>query len=108
MKLYIHTYKGFGVHPSKCRVYIKDVGTTTWIGFEDIGEGTSVTNASEELASEIVQYEMLNPANCKFFEWYSQYDGRVDEVQYRWNGPEADQPTWKHFCDAKDNPFNCG
>ena len=105
MKLYIHNYQGYGVHPSKCRVHIKNVGITTWIGFENLGYGTSVTNASEQIASGIVQRELLDPASCKFFEWYPEYEGTVDEVSYRWNGPEASNPEWKHFCEASENPF---
>lgn len=105
MKNYTYNYKGHGVHPSKCRVYIKEMGIYTWVGFENLGEGTSVTNASEQLASEIIQKEHLNPASCKFFEWYPEYKGEVDEISYSWDGPEASNPTWRHFCSADQNPF---
>ena len=105
MKNYLHNYKGFGRHPSACRVHIKEMGTSTWIGFENSGEGTSITNASEQLASEIVDKENLTPNMCKFFEWYPEYGGRVDAVSYHWKGLVASYPEWRHYCDAEENPF---
>jgi len=105
MKNYLHNYKGYGIHPSTCRIHIKEMGTSTWIGFENLGEGTSVTNASEQLASEIIDKENLNPNMCKFFEWYPEYEGRVDEVSYHWRGLNASFPDWKHYCDSDKNPF---
>lgn len=106
MKTYTHHYKGFGIHPSKCRVYVKEVGTSTWVGFENM-EGTSVTNASEQIATEVVENLMLNPATCKFFEWYPE-DGMVSEIFYRWKGPEASQPEWGFYCVRSENPFLTG
>jgi hypothetical protein len=103
MKSYIHKFRTFGPI-STCNVYIKEVDGHTWIGFQN-GEGTSVTNASEQLASEIVDKENLNPAQCKFFEWYPEYEGDVSEVSYRWNDSEAFDAQWKFFCDADQNPF---
>jgi hypothetical protein len=108
MKTYIHEYKGFGIHPSRCKIYIQTVGIQTWIGFENLGEGTSVTNASEQLASEIVEKELLNPISCKFFEWYPEYEGNVSEVTYRWKGPEASHAEWSHYCRPESNPFLTG
>lgn len=106
MKTFIHEYRGYGVHPSRCKVYIKQVGTSTWVGFENLGEGTSVTNASEQLATEIIEKELLNPAACKFFEWYPEYEGRVDQVEYRWKGSIACNAEWSHYCDKEENPFH--
>ena len=108
MKTFIHFFKGYGVHPSRCKVYVQEVGTQTWVGFEDMNEGTSVTNASEQLATEVVENLLLNPTNCKFFEWYPQYEGRVDKIEYRWKGPIASHPEWSHCCNADENPFLTG
>lgn len=108
MKTFIHEYKGFGIHPSRCKVYIKKVGISTWVGFENLGEGTSVTNSSEQLATEICEKEELNPISCKFFEWYPEYEGEVSEIAYRWKGPIACQPEWEFYCNADENPFITG
>jgi len=106
MKTYFHNYKGYGVHSSTCKVYIKETENSILVGFENLGIGTSVTNASEQLATEIVQLENLNPEKCRFFEWYSEYEGNVDEIVYSWNGLNAFSPSWISFCSFNDNPFN--
>lgn len=105
MKSYIHEYKGFGIHPSRCKVYIMEEEGEIWVGFQNLGIGTSVTNASEQLATEIVLQENLNPEICKFFEWYIETDGEVSEVTYTWNGNTASNAQWKYFCSAQENPF---
>jgi hypothetical protein len=105
-KSYLHQYRRWEWEdPSECRVYIKPMGIYTWIGFENLGEGLSVTNASELLATAIVDREDLSPTRCKFFEWYPEYEGEVHEVSYRWNGAEAFSPSWKYYCDSAANPF---
>lgn len=106
---FIHEFKGFGRVPSKCKVKIFPDKRETLICFEDIEEGTSVTNASEQLASEIVDIMDLDPDWCRFFETYRRsnkkldgisyyYDG-VDEITYEWEFRlgrwEAKNPEWK-------------
>jgi hypothetical protein len=105
MKNYVYEYLGYTRVLSKCRVYIRSTPSSTWIGFENLGFGTSVTNASELLASEIIKKEHLDPRSCRFFEFYPEYEGNVDEVFYHWDGLEASQASWKHYCSAEDNPF---
>ena len=105
MKTYIHHFRGTNGVPSHCQVYIKEMGTSTWVGFAN-GDGLSVTNASEQLASEIAFKENLDPKMTKFFEWYPEYEPRVDEINYTWKGSEASNPQWKHFCDVEENPFH--
>ena len=96
---FIHEYKGYGRVPSKCRVKIFSDDGENFICFEDIGEGTSVTNASEQLATEIVDKFGLLPLSCRFFETYSQYDyDSFDEITYQWSAThgkwEAKRPDW--------------
>ena len=104
MKTYIHEFKKYGP-PSQCRVYILEKEGYTWVGFENMGTGLSVTNASELLASQIVDKENLDPEKCRFFEWYSEYEGDVDQVFYHWDDRKASEVHWRYFCDAKNNPF---
>jgi len=108
---FYHEFKGFIIHPSRCLVKIFSDDGENLICFEDIGEGTSVTNASEQLASEIVSQLKFNPKDCRFFETYQEYnyDG-FDEIEYDWvkkigihlNGQtsnivewEAKHPKWR-------------
>ncbi len=91
-----HEFKGWGIHPSSCNVYIeKNLDTQEClILFEDINDGTSVTNASEQLATELVKLLELDHPKCRFFETY---DGRssIDEIEYNWKNNKADHPKWK-------------
>jgi hypothetical protein len=97
MEVFQHNYKGFGAHPSKCMVYVKKVtnpryGDTTFICFEDLGVGTSVTNASEQLATEIVEKLGLEPEKTRFFETYDKKT--LDEISYSWLDYKASSPDW--------------
>ncbi|HPI82750.1 MAG TPA: hypothetical protein PK122_05985 [Candidatus Paceibacterota bacterium] len=104
MKSYFHEFRKWGP-VSRCIVHIKKMGDSAWIGFENTGEGTSVTNASEDLATEIVAKEGLDPAKCRFFEFYPEYEGDVDEITYIWDSGKARNPQWKPFVSAEENPF---
>lgn len=103
MKSYTHEYR-LNAWPSACKVYIKDMDSVIWIGFENI-KGTSVTNASELIATQIVEKEGLDPSMCRFFEWYPEYGGDLDEIEYIWENNKARRATWKRFCNKESNPF---
>ena len=82
---FVHVFKGFGRVPSSCLVKIFSDDGETMICFIDLNDGTSVTNASEQLAAEIVNEYYLNPEDCRFFETYQQYDYETfDEISYQW------------------------
>jgi len=105
MKSYIYHYRA--IVPSACRVYIHETEDEFLIGFENMeGHGTSVTNASEHLATEIVLKENLPLDFTRFFEWYPEYEGDVSEITYQWKGIAASKPDWKYHCNAEENPFN--
>jgi hypothetical protein len=115
---FIHVFKGFGRVPSQCLVKIYEDDGETYVCFIDLGEGTSVTNASEQIASEIVNEYHLSPTDCRFFETYQQYEyggfDDFDEIEYDWkfttkfidNGMRpimvwgASSPRWKP-CDEE-------
>lgn len=101
---FIHEFRGYNVHPSKCMVRKYTDDGDTLICFIDLGVGTSVTNASEQLAQEIVNKYDLRPEDCRFFETYQQYDyDSFDEIEYDWwpdiNHWEARSPKWKPVID---------
>lgn len=111
---FIHEFKGYDIHPSCCLIKIISEKEHHLICFIDNNNGTSVTNASEQLASEIVEKMGYDPINCRFFETYSQYDyDTFDEITYEWSyvsdtdhlGDEyymfkAKKPQWKPALDA--------
>lgn len=86
METFYHEFKGFGTIPSKCEIrIIKDPLLGVFICFVNIGDGTSVTNSSEQLATEIVNKFGYDPNECRFFETYAEYDYDVfDEIEYTW------------------------
>jgi hypothetical protein len=95
-----HQFKGFGRVPSECSVKIFSDDGENLICFEDLNKGTSVTNASEQLATEIIEMLELNPTDCRFFETYD--DESYDEIIYEWkrttsfkdNGMRPDDWAW--------------
>lgn len=97
---FYYDYLGFGRIRSRCFVHIRIFRDKKLILFEDIGFGTSVTNASEQLASEIIQKMNYEHDDCRFFETYSQYDyDSFDEIKYTWTLKNekwiASYPVWK-------------
>lgn len=93
-----YNYPGFFNSPSKCMIHIikKDMH---YICFEELiekNEGTSVTNISEQLATQIVNQMNLTPSEIRFFESYK-YPNEprtLDEIKYTWDGKLAKAPTW--------------
>lgn len=79
---------------------MKYVGDILYLCFEDIGVGTSVTNASEIIATDIVSKHNLNPTKCKFFETYP-YSDEFDEIIYKWDNNVAMSAKWKP-CNPED------
>ena len=109
IKSFEHQYKGFGTHPSKCIVEIRDGETESYITFIDAGQGTSVTNASEQLANEV--RDMAANAKIRFFERYVRNEAErkagvkhtYDEVTYTEKNGAFHSPKWKHLGETAYN-----
>ena len=83
--IFYHNFNGYNIHSSCCVVKIISENDKHLICFEDINDGTSVTNASEQLAAEIIEKMEYDPSDCRFFETYKQYDyDTFDEIIYDW------------------------
>jgi hypothetical protein len=80
----IHDFLGFGRVPSSCIIHVIETDKARLIMFQNTGIGTSVTNASEQLASEIINELKANPNLCRFFETYPENDMSIDEITYEW------------------------
>ena len=86
---------------SRCRVAIIEDDGDKLILFEDIAIGMSVTNASELIATQIVNKFNYHPSDCRFFETYREYNyDSLDEIEYDWKLNERTQkwearyPKW--------------
>lgn len=89
-----HKYLGFGLHESQCMVHLIDAEKTI-IVFEDLSKGTSVTNAIEQLAGEMIALKSIDPDKVKFIEWYPYYDSSAEiEMTYNKLTREYKNPSW--------------
>lgn len=103
---FVHTFKAQGRQSSSCFVKILSDDGEHMILFEDINSGMSVTNASEQLATEITEELQLNPDDCRFFETYQQYEyDTFDEVTYKWKDGKAYDASWKPAPDEIKKTF---
>jgi len=100
-------YKGFGLWPSECEVVIKKVGEIYHILFIN-KSGTSVTNATEQLASGLMQAnaENLRPGVALFYENYPERWDLLDMITYTWHTDEQGQfiakdPKWTRVKDPE-------
>jgi hypothetical protein len=93
---FIHNYEGYGKCKSKCKVYMVSEGQLTHFCFEELDDnpGTSITNMSEHLATQMIEKFNLKPYQCFFYETYphSGKDRSFDEIKYTWIIDESPKP----------------
>lgn len=110
---FVHEYKGFGIHNSECKVeiwtQIMSDRKNAVILFTDLGKGTSVTNASEQIVTEIWQKclpGLFHQKDCLFLETYDGDKNNVDIVVPTWSNENIEKiipenkcikVTWKHL-----------
>jgi len=93
----------------ECQVRILQGKTQTVVMATELGEnpGKSVTNAIEDIATQVVTAFHLTPASTRFIEHYNEEsyaaDKRAgepptyDEVTFMWHGEKATSPTWRRL-----------
>lgn len=100
---FIHDYKGIGNCDSKCKVEVITDSKNTLIVFTDMGIGTSVTNASEALATEMVKMLKLDPVKTLWAERYIRGPVEtLDQIHYSWNGSKFYNPRWRRISGNTD------
>ena len=105
---FLHHFQSIGIRTDCCMVHIFENGNERHIVFEDIDGGMSVTNASEQIATEIVNEYKLDPDFCWFYETYQQFDYETfEEIEYNWVIGDKDvwtanSPVWKEDADFKN------
>lgn len=97
-EVFEHGFLGFGTHKSRIRVHIYRHDKLAIVVFEDLGHGTSVTNASELLATEIGALKGLDPQNTAWLECYP-YNGSdfsLDRISYTYDSKQGKyhSPNW--------------
>jgi hypothetical protein len=98
-----YKFKGLRTHNSECDVKIWFENDKAIILFTDIGKGTSVTNASEQLVTEIYNSYLTkyDKKNLMFMETYERNKRHkiedVDVVVPIWQDNEAVDVNWFHL-----------
>lgn len=95
-------YQGFGRVDSRCKVHVFNKGEYNFVFFEDIGEGTSVTNASEHIASVLLNVYNFDVDKTAWFECYpyNEKDFDIDRIHYDVDGSFCSNPVWSPVSDA--------
>ena len=77
-------YKGFGTYgpESTCGLKVWSDGTDRYAVLFTNGTGTSVTNASEYIATIVSRLIGNRTKNTRWFETYPENPDQVDEIQY--------------------------
>jgi len=97
MEVFKHKFKSsINGTKSSCDVYVYSKNEKNYILFANTGEGTSVTNASEQIATEVINLLRFDPKDCEFFETYPEYQEEmyIDNITYNWENNKALHPTW--------------
>lgn len=87
-----HDFKGFGIHESKCHVDIFTLQDDRKVVLlSDLAIGTSVTNACEQIATEVRRLHDLDPATTLWAETYPEDNMKKNHVTGKMLGQEFDQ-----------------
>ena len=91
--------------PSRCQITLyRDIHLVI---ASETGEGMSVTNAAEVIATEVVNRYGIDPARMLFIEHYPEsqrprpYGESYDLVTFTWDGKRATNPDWRHLPPAE-------
>ena len=100
---FYHKFLGYGLHKSRCKVHVFSDEDQKIIVFQDLADGTSVTNAIEILATEIGDKLDLDPEQTTFIECYPYYsnDYSVIKLEYDLMKRKYNSPNWEFFTDKK-------
>ena len=93
-------FKAENDYPSACNITIHR--SLQLVVAEQTGEGQSVTNACEVIATEVVRRYGIDPKRMLFIEHYPAQqrptDGEsFDLVTFRWDGKRFWNPDWRHL-----------
>lgn len=101
MEQYHLTFKASNGYPSACELTIyRDIQLVV---VSETGEGMSVTNANERIATEVVKQYGLDPSRMLFVEHYPEsqrpkpYGESFDLVTFTWDRHGARNPVWRHL-----------
>ncbi len=101
----IYNYKGLGVHDSKCEIFIN--GNVVFASELVDSAGTSITNAAEDIATDICNEFGIKFKELVWIEHYPErgmYDETFDLVTFEVIGGRLYNPSWKRI--SKDKAYD--
>lgn len=94
-----------------CRIRIYQIPRKTVVIATDLASGPSVTNAAEEIATQVAQKYAIDPASLTWIEHYQRPDRRAkpgepkgeefDLVTFTWDGTRFVEPQWSYTTQQK-------
>lgn len=101
MEEHLLDFKAKNGYPSRCKITI--YRNSQLVIASETGEGMSVTNAAEIIATEVVKQYGLDHARMLYVEHYSAdqrpkpYGESYDLVTFTWDKYGARNPDWRHL-----------
>ena len=95
-----HKFLGFRTFKSECKVEIWKLKDKAIVLFTDTGNGTSVTNASGQLVTEIYNQYLIKEYKtnqCLFAETYDKVEKGIDVIVTEWDGNKVINNSWFHL-----------
>jgi hypothetical protein len=90
----------------ECLIRVYELGSRVVVIATDLDEGPSVTNAAEEIATQIVEQFNIDPERLIWVEHYPRKDTRAkpgtalgeeyDFVVFEWDGDHFRNPDWTY------------
>ena len=104
MEQYRLEFRAVNGYPSSCNITI--YRAVQLIVVEETGEGMSITNAAERIATEVVKRYDIDPKRMMYVEHYPAeqrllYGESFDLVTFTWDGKTARNPDWRHMPPAE-------
>jgi hypothetical protein len=97
---FTHHFIGLRIHKSECKVEIWKLPTKCVILFTDTNKGTSVTNAAEQLITEIYNQYLIKDYKtnqCLFAETYDKVKEGIDIILPEWHDNICEDIEWRHL-----------
>jgi len=104
MEQYRLSFRAPNGYPSSCDVTV--YAAIPLVVASETGEGMSVTNAADVIATAVVHRHDLDPRRLIYVEHYSEeqrplpFGECYSLVTFTWNGKQAKSPAWQHLPNA--------
>lgn len=104
----VYTFKG--IPPDKSldiNIYVDKADAVYYIGIEDTPQSPKNIDFYILFITSIMMNKYdIKPENIFVFQWFNKYKNRgIEIIEFEWDGEIPGNPSFKKFCEYKDNPF---